>query len=394
VSTQGDQGGSKSRPGNTAILEQDLANRWYALPLMQSLPLISGEACYLRYTGRSGGPQGPDIRDAVLQFALEDDDAAEDSVTGDVEFHIRCSDWYAHQHHSDPRYNHVILHVVLVFDSNGPVLCQDGHAVPVCSLNDLVPTIFPQPLWPCQCILPSMNGEARAALLQCAGMSRFEQKTQNLLAQLQTSQPHAPFSAYDVCLIPALVEALGYGRDRAFFRAVGRRLVGLAGDIPEPAGRAARPSPLDATRLQTSGKLVEQWRTKGAWETIRTAIINVDGERPGRGQALDSIARLRVIFPDSAGSARADILICNVVLPFAAAVAHLERDQLLLEQAQDLYRAYPGLSSNQVTRSMYRQLGLEREPKNACQQQGLHHIYAQTCQEKHCAACIVVRRDT
>jgi hypothetical protein len=82
-----------------------------------------------------------------------------------------------------------------------------------------------------------------------------------------------------------------------------------------------------------------------------------------------------------------------VVLPFAAAVAQIEQDQSLLEYAQELYVAYPALASNQVTRSMYRQLGLEREPKNACQQQGLHYIYAQTCREKRCAACIVVGRD-
>ncbi len=243
---------------------------------MQSLPLISGDACLLCYAGRTGGPQGPDIRDAVLQFAPEHGSAVAERVTGDVEFHIRCSDWYAHQHHTDPRYNNVILHVVLIFDSAGPVMRHDGHAVPVCSLNDLVPAIFPQPMWPCQCIIPSMDAEARSALLLRAGMVRFEQKTQNLLAQLQASQAHAPFSAYDVCFIPALVEALGYGRDRAFFRAIGQRLVGLASDIPEPAGRAAEPSPLDAGRLRTSGQLVEQWRVKGAWETIRNAIIRMD----------------------------------------------------------------------------------------------------------------------
>ena len=361
--------------GHSEILEHDLAHRWRALPLMQSLPLINGGACLLWYAGRSGGAQGPDIRDAVLQFAPGHAGTPPERVTGDVEFHIRCSDWYAHQHHTDPRYNNVILHVVLLFDSAGPVLRHDGYAVPICSLNDLVPIIFPQPLWPCQCIMPTMDVEARTALLQHAGMVRFEQKTQNLLAQLQVSQPHAPFSAYDVCLIPALVEALGYGRDRAFFRAVGQRLVGLSGDIPEPAGRAAEPSPLDAGRLRASGQLVEQWRVKGAWETIRNAI-----------------PRLRALFSDL-GPARADILICNVVLPFAAAVAHAEQDQPLLEQAQELFRAYPALSSNQVTRSMYRQVGLQREPKNACQQQGLHYIYAQTCREKQCAACLIVGRD-
>jgi hypothetical protein len=146
--------------GHSEILEQDLAHRWRALPLMQSLPLIDGGMCFLCYAGRSGGPQGPDIRDAVLQFALEHAGAPAERVTGDVEFHIRCSDWYAHQHHTDPRYNNVILHVVLIFDIAGPVVRHDGHAVPVCSLNDLVPAIFPQPLWPCQCIIkPTLSGD-------------------------------------------------------------------------------------------------------------------------------------------------------------------------------------------------------------------------------------------
>jgi hypothetical protein len=389
-----------------SYVEQDLAYRWRVLPLAQSLPLVSGDTCLLCYAGRSGGPQGPDIRDAVLQFVSEKAGETAGCVTGDVEFHIRCSDWYTHQHHTDPRYNNVILHVVLIFDSAGPVLRQDGHAVPVCSLNDLVPAIFPQPLWPCQCIIPSMDVEARATLLQRVGMLRFAQKTQSLLVQLQVTRPHALFSAYDVCLIPALVEALGYGRDRAFFRAVSQRLVGLSSEIPEPAGRAAEPSPLDARRLQASGRLVEQWRIKGAWETVRAAImgeeLRLESESPVEAgastarlndrQATDVITDLRAIFPDL-GPARADILICNVVLPFVAAVANIEQDQLLLEQARELYKAYPGLTSNQVTRSMYRQLGLEREPKSACQQQGLHYIYAQTCREKHCATCIVVGRD-
>jgi hypothetical protein len=104
------------------------------------------------------------------------------------------------------------------------------------------------------------------------------------------------------------------------------------------------------------------------------------------------LSALRAIFPDLS-AARADILICNVILPFAAAVALVEQDHTLLEQAHELYITFPGLTSNQVTRSMCKQLGLEREPKNACQQQGLHYIYAQTCREKHCDTCIVVGRE-
>jgi len=92
------------------------------------------------------------------------------------------------------------------------------------------------------------------------------------------------------------------------------------------------------------------------------------------------------------GKARADILICNVVLPFAMAVGLIENDQTLVMQAQRLYQTYPSLSSNRVTRAMFVQLQLPNEPPGACQQQGLHYIYQQTCKEKRCDECIVGRR--
>jgi hypothetical protein len=69
-------------------------------------------------------------------------------------------------------------------------------------------------------------------------------------------------------------------------------------------------------------------------------------------------------------------------------VALLENDMPLAEQAESLYVRYPMLSSNAVTRTMGRQLQLNREPHSACQQQGLHYIYASTCREKQCAQCI------
>jgi hypothetical protein len=187
-------------------------------------------------------------------------------------------------------------------------------------------------------------------------------------------------------LIPALAEGLGYGRDRAFFRAAGLHLLGLANTIPEPLGRAPEPSPLDAGRLRILHNLVAQWRTTGAWKTLRQALL--DDPPPTNHSTIHFQHKLRNVF-DGLGRARADILICNIVLPFAAAVAQSENDTLLAGQAQNLYRAYPALPSNQVTRAMCKQLMLKREPQGACQQQGLHFIYAQTCREKRCSQCII-----
>ena len=374
--------------------EHDLALRWQRLPLPIDLPLSDGGSCRLLHAGRPGGPQGPDIRDAVLNFP---DSATEQ--TGDVEFHVRCSDWFAHQHHSDPRYNHVILHVVLIFDTSRLILRQDGHAVPVCSLLDLVPSVSPplsQPEllpsqeqgYPCERLVHSLSDTERVEMLRNAGMTRFEEKALNFLTQLREARPRESYGAVDTILIPALAEALGYGRDRAFFRAAGLRLVGLIDDrdIPEPLGRAPKPSPLDAKRLGALGELVEQCRDAGAWETIRKSIVS----SPTIRSSIDSIEMLRSMFA-SIGTARADILICNVILPFATAVALLESDSMLEARARETYECYPALASNQVTRAMRQQIHLEREPRNACQQQGLQHIYAQTCREKRCEMCLVAK---
>ena len=336
---------------------------------------------------------------------------------------------------------------------------------------------------------------------------RFEQKAHAFVEQLHTAYAHAPFSAYDVGLIVALAEGLGYGRNRAFFRATGQYLLGLIDTVPEPLGHTFDPPDLDASRLVILRKLVEQWRTTSAWEMMREILLNTEprgdaggvdvgggpcgpytgrffgneytlsrrggggadvgsgplwppvgevelptgeerraatrapaphhaapaptrlpssnrvGEEEPRelpiGEARRAATRapaprhaapaptrlpwydrvstlhpldsLRAIFT-GVGRARADILIGNVVLPFAMAVGLIENDHTLVMQAQTLYQTYPSLSSNRITRAMCAQLQLLDEPAGACQQQGLHYIYQQTCKEKRCDECIVGRR--
>ncbi len=372
-----------------SLQEEDIARRWWALSPGACLPLSNGDNCRLLFAGRAGGTHGPDVRDAVLCFTsgsfAATCAAGQDSV-GDVEIHIRTSDWFAHQHHTDVRYNNVILHVVAICDDTRPTLRQDGTAIPTCSLYDL-PHTTPHPVeWPCHHVMVQMNEEQQARLFRLAGMLRFEQKMHAFLALLRDAQPSGYFSAPDVCLIPALAEGLGYGRDRIFFHAAGLHLLGLANTIPEPLGRAPEPSPLDAGRLRILHNLVAQWRTTGAWQTLRQALLPTT--LVVEESEAHALQKLRSIFA-GLGKARADILICNIVLPFAAAVAQSENDTLLAGQAQNLYRAYPALPSNQVTRAMCKQLMLKREPQGACQQQGLHFIYAQTCREKRCSQCII-----
>ncbi|PON11518.1 hypothetical protein C2W62_44400, partial [Candidatus Entotheonella serta] len=77
---------------------------------------------------------GPDFLQAVLEF-----DSGE-RQRGDVEVHRLASGWTAHQHHVDPRYNRVILHVVLQNDrSHHEVERADGQVIPQVALAPLLP---------------------------------------------------------------------------------------------------------------------------------------------------------------------------------------------------------------------------------------------------------------
>ena len=365
-----------------------MTRRWWALPAGVLLPLSDGERYRLLSPGRPGGSHGPDVRDAVFCSALSLP-GEEEHRAGDVEFHVRASEWFAHQHQHDARYNNVILHVVLVLDDPAVALRQDGMSIPTCCLNDLPLTSGAAPAWPCQQEKEQVDQGERARLLRHAGLLRFDQKTRAFVELLRAAHAQAPFSGCDACLIIALAEGLGYGRDRSFFRAAGHYLLGIVTEAPEPLGRTPEPPSLDAQRLRALRNLVERWRSAGAWHTLRQALT-ADTQATAINQ---TIRRLRAEFT-GLSTARIDILVCNVVLPFAAAVAFLEGDEALCERARLLYTHYPGLPSNQVTRAMSRQLQLKAEPRGACQQQGLHHIYQHTCREKRCTHCLAGKRES
>lgn len=80
-----------------------------------SFRTTKGEALEILNFGEYNSNAGPDFLNARIKV--------EETVwAGSVEFHIKSSDWYAHQHHHDLRYNNVIVHFVL--DDDKPVLVK------------------------------------------------------------------------------------------------------------------------------------------------------------------------------------------------------------------------------------------------------------------------------
>lgn len=72
---------------------------------------------------------GPDFFNATLKIG-------DQTWAGNVEIHIKSSDWYAHGHEQDLNYDNVILHVVWQDDIQ--IFRKDNSHIPTLELKDLV----------------------------------------------------------------------------------------------------------------------------------------------------------------------------------------------------------------------------------------------------------------
>lgn len=81
-------------------------------------------------TGTPNFNSGPDFFNARMHIG-------DQLWAGNVEIHLKSSDWYAHKHETDPNYDNVILHVV--WEDDVEIFRKDNSAIPTLELKDLVP---------------------------------------------------------------------------------------------------------------------------------------------------------------------------------------------------------------------------------------------------------------
>lgn len=114
------------------ILNEDLLHyiwkfRLYHVP---DLKTTNGESLDIIRPGQHNHHAGPDFSNSKIQIG--------DTLwVGNVEIHIRSSDWYRHLHQIDKAYDNVILHVVAQHDQS--VFRADGTEVSVLEIGNLIP---------------------------------------------------------------------------------------------------------------------------------------------------------------------------------------------------------------------------------------------------------------
>lgn len=92
----------------------------------KSLPLKSGGRVEVLYPGILNRDSGPDFFNSRLDFG-------QGEWAGNVEIHVKASDWYRHGHDRDSAYDSVILHVV--GDADREVSVNDGRVLPTVEVS-------------------------------------------------------------------------------------------------------------------------------------------------------------------------------------------------------------------------------------------------------------------
>ncbi|MDF0708220.1 DUF2851 family protein [Flagellimonas okinawensis] len=88
-----------------------------------------GETIVIRSPGTQNRLAGPDFFNAKVEIDGQ-------LWAGNVEMHLKSSDWYAHHHENDDNYNNVILHVV--WEDDIAVFRKDGSQIPTLEIQHYV----------------------------------------------------------------------------------------------------------------------------------------------------------------------------------------------------------------------------------------------------------------
>jgi Protein of unknown function (DUF2851) len=155
---------------------------------MNGLQTTTGEAIEILHSGELNTDAGPDFFNAKIRIG-------ETLWAGNVEIHLKSSDWLLHQHQENGAYQNVILHVVMQEDQK--IFRQpDGAPIPTLVLQDRIPLslydkyqqlTFEKAQIPCHAFYLDIPEIIRLNWLDRLLVERLEQKTEQIALLLNTT---------------------------------------------------------------------------------------------------------------------------------------------------------------------------------------------------------------
>jgi hypothetical protein len=384
------------------------------LPFHQ-MTFVSGESFNVVYPGDYNKTEsGPDFFNAQILT---------DGIlwNGNVELHVRSSDWYRHGHQNDPAYENVVLHVVYEHDRE---IVIGERTIPTLELKDVISVVHYENYL--------IFFKRRNTILCASQIAQLERVTLlNMQERALIKRLHRKTEFLDEfrsvpgeALYLMLAKAMGAKVNQLPFEELARRL-------PLNSVRRMGEQHRQKVILQTGGLYIpetpSEWidssRTLsgiiGSGETMNPHSWKYGGVRPGSApdvrlrqfaaliKKLDpdlfiEIARREDVreyfhrhFSFDEGSFRnhpglkqlskgaIDLILINAVAPFIWWLGQIKNDDELAELAFTLLCRIP-VEQNSII-SKWQKLGVDVE--NAYESQAMLEIFNEFCFRKKCLSC-------
>lgn len=153
------------------------------------LQTTTGEPITISQPGLHNQHAGPDFENARLTVGAQE-------WAGNVEMHLRSSDWKRHGHQHDAAYNNVVLHVVLHHDDDHVALQNGSASPPTLELHNRLPhglvaryqSFLSNGQWiPCERLFPDVEDIVKYSWLDRVLVDRLEAKSNRMRETVQHS---------------------------------------------------------------------------------------------------------------------------------------------------------------------------------------------------------------
>ncbi|MBR5204884.1 MAG: DUF2851 family protein [Bacteroidaceae bacterium] len=171
---------------------------------LKELRTTSGQQLEVIDAGLANSNAGPDFFNAKIKL---------DGVlwVGNIEIHTASSDWMKHNHHTDPAYDNVILHVATHIDaevkrSNGETIPQLQMECPEQVQKNFDELKATDSYPPCYRIIPTLSPFMIHSWMSALQTERFEQKNAQLIERFRFCNNH-----WEDTLFITLARNFGFG---------------------------------------------------------------------------------------------------------------------------------------------------------------------------------------
>ncbi len=403
----------------------------HRLALRPDMQTVDHRKVRVIHPGTLNTDAGPDFFNATIEIDGQ-------QWAGNVEIHVRASDWFRHHHDTDPAYDSVVLHVVQIDDA--PVHRRNGNLIPQIVINCTPDAArrcnrlmeYSAASLPCASTIEKLPRLYHTDWLTSLGAERLLEKSEHILTIVKETGGHWEGAAYIT-----LARALGFGLNSLPFETVARNLplqflnrhrdelltteaflFGQAGLIPQPhpgedayiqalrreytfmaAKFSLRPLTLQWKMARTRPQNLPHRRMAALAEKIHQGFhlvgtlhdaATLDDMRRELAVELHGYWATHFTFsgesahtPRALGKSSIDTLIINVAIPLRLAYAIYQGDTTALTSNIELLEQLEP-ENNSVTR-IFADTGLDIS--DAFRSQALIQLRREYCEKRKCIYC-------